>query len=765
MRSFRPSPLWETTAAIVLGACGMMGQVLLWRELLALYQGNELTTGIILANWLLAEAGGAWMFSRWPSSRGSPFFLFAALSGLYAVALPGSMVLTRLFRPSLGLAIGEPVGPLFTMLSSLLLLAPAAFLHGALFPATIRLFRHDPARPTGTVIGSFYVLESIGTLLGAMAWMAYSSTGGHGFTPTATVAVITVLLLLLRKEFSRASRRILYRTLLVAGATGALMVSWRGGAALHTWSLARQYQPYRVLGALSSPHGNWVVLDADKQHLFLMDGQPAYLTPVPDRSAIEEMAHLPLLFHNAPRRLCLIGGGAGGLLNEILKHPSVETVDYTEVDPALFELFRRFPTDLTARELGDARVRIHLSDGRRFLLQSRDTFDVIWVNILEPATLQANRYYTLEFFSTLRPRLADDGIVIATLPGRLAYPSPDLRIAQAGFLNVLHRVVGSVRLLPGEGRFIYLASPQRALADVTAEDLTHRARARGLEAAISTYRHLEQRLHPGWQKWVAQEYHTIRAPINRDSKPVTVFHLLAHHQGARSPLASALLLSLRRRFWLTVPVAAACWFAFRRLPWRRSRNPATRWPIFFQVATTGFAGMLLNLLLIFSLQSALGHVQMWIGLLMAAFMIGAASAAFIAAQCPPPVDRLSRVLRLCEVALCCYCSVLPWLLLAVNAVASRVEIWAAIFFAALNAGAGALTGVLFPLAAHCFALRESRAERTAGRLQTVDLTGGWLAGLLGASFLLPLAGVAGACLLIVVLKGLSLFLLCGNMKV
>ena len=48
----------------ITGLCGLAAQVLLLRELLVSFFGNELTLGIILANWLLSEAAGVFSIGR-----------------------------------------------------------------------------------------------------------------------------------------------------------------------------------------------------------------------------------------------------------------------------------------------------------------------------------------------------------------------------------------------------------------------------------------------------------------------------------------------------------------------------------------------------------------------------------------------------------------------------------------------------------------------------------------------------------------------------
>ncbi len=49
---------------LLMGFSGMAAQVILLRELLVVFYGNELSIGIILAIWLLCEAAGASSFRK-----------------------------------------------------------------------------------------------------------------------------------------------------------------------------------------------------------------------------------------------------------------------------------------------------------------------------------------------------------------------------------------------------------------------------------------------------------------------------------------------------------------------------------------------------------------------------------------------------------------------------------------------------------------------------------------------------------------------------
>jgi spermidine synthase len=50
------------------------------------------------------------------------------------------------------------------------------------------------------------------------------------------------------------------------------------------------------------------------------------------------MVHVPMCAHPEPKKIAVIGAGDGGILREIVKHPSVEIVDHCEIDKAVCDV-------------------------------------------------------------------------------------------------------------------------------------------------------------------------------------------------------------------------------------------------------------------------------------------------------------------------------------------------------------------------------------------------------------------------------------------
>ena len=97
----------------------------------------------------------------------------------------------------------------------------------------------------------------------------------------------------------------------------------------------------------------------------------------------EMLTHLPLLSHPNPKRVLIIGAGDGGILREVLKHP-VESATLVEIDGAVIRLSKKYLRKICADAFEDARARIIVDDGAKFLKTTSDIFDVILVDSPDP---------------------------------------------------------------------------------------------------------------------------------------------------------------------------------------------------------------------------------------------------------------------------------------------------------------------------------------------------------------------------------------------
>jgi len=124
----------------------------------------------------------------------------------------------------------------------------------------------------------------------------------------------------------------------------------------------------------------------------------------------EFMAHVPLYAHPNPETVLIVGGGDGGVLREVLKHPEVKRAVLVDIDREVIEVSKRFlPTMACAFE--DPRVIVLNEDGYKYIQDYENEFDVIIVDSTDPVGF-AHVLTTEEFFRYVYRALKEDGIYV-----------------------------------------------------------------------------------------------------------------------------------------------------------------------------------------------------------------------------------------------------------------------------------------------------------------------------------------------------------------
>ncbi len=748
-------------AIVVMGFSGLVAEVFLLRELLIVFSGNELGIGIILANWLILEAFGCFFPGRMAEKSKNRLETFAVITILFSLSLPGAVFLTRLLKNILGVSIGENIGLIPMIYSSFLILLPVSIFHGASFTFSCRMYSMFSA-PDASLAGKVYVYETVGTIIGGIVSTYLLVPYLHALQVAVGVAILNFVVgLVLLAPYRRPGwfRKAMLACLSVLTLFSAYPLFGGQVDRLHHDSIRAQWRNLNVVHYQNSPYGNICVVENEGQYLFFQDGILGLITPVPDIIFVEEFVHLPLLAHPQPARVLILGGGAGGVINEVLKHPSVETIEYAELDPLLLSLLRRFPTPLTESELNDGRVTIRHIDGRRWLKVTPDQYDLIFVGIMEPSNLQTNRFFTQEFFFLAKNRLNEGGILVLGVPGSLTFLSAELSDLNSCIFHTLRSVFAHIRVIPGDDSNFFLALDSPDIAMVDKAQIIQRLNERNIAASVLVPWYIESKLHHGWQDWFAHFIEGSSRQINYDFKPMGLFYSISLWNALYAPAFGRLFKQFER---INLGIICALFGLF--LPvyfFLRSRNtrlfPAS---ISLSIATTGFAGMIFDLSVIFTFQAIYGYVFSWVGLLVASFMTGAACGALGATRI---LSRAQNVLKLfikTEVAIIGLSIGLPFVFLAIHAVmGNQSEFLALASFLTISYVCGFSTGAQFPVANDLYLKSGASVTRTAGLLYASDLIGGWLGGIVGAVVLLPVLGLVGTCVTVGLLKLASLIII------
>ena len=127
----------------------------------------------------------------------------------------------------------------------------------------------------------------------------------------------------------------------------------------------------------------------------------------------EALVHPAMLMHSNPRTVFIGGGGEGGTLREVLAHRSVERVVMLDLDQEVVELCRRFLPQHHQGSFDDPRVELIFQDARQYLEESRESFDVLIMDLVDPLEGgTAYRLYTEEFYRIVKSRMGAGGIMV-----------------------------------------------------------------------------------------------------------------------------------------------------------------------------------------------------------------------------------------------------------------------------------------------------------------------------------------------------------------
>ena len=125
----------------------------------------------------------------------------------------------------------------------------------------------------------------------------------------------------------------------------------------------------------------------------------------------EMMAHVPLMAQERPRNVLIVGGGDGGVLREVLKHPSVQSATLVEIDQEVIDTSVKYYPEIGKKAFKDKRANIVIADGVKFVADTKEKFDAIIVDSSEPEGPSAV-LHTRSFFALCRNALKPGGIFV-----------------------------------------------------------------------------------------------------------------------------------------------------------------------------------------------------------------------------------------------------------------------------------------------------------------------------------------------------------------
>lgn len=742
----------------LLGNFSMFTQTILLRELLVVALGNEIIFGISFTHWLLGITIGAAAGGMISDKLKKPLSLLTGSVQLMCVIAPVLIYAIRLFYKITGTTTGTFIGFFDFFIHASWMIIPFSFFVGFTMPLASRCISGtgEPGSSAHQHITRIYIFEAIGFLAGGILFTFFLSGKSN---PFILLAVFSIPLILWTVSVPGGPvLRFISAGLLAVMVAGLLPA---GFPAFHRNSIQQRWSSRSRIPLLISTDSRYQNLALGKnedQFNLYSNGQLSMVFPEHDDN-LRLAAHL-MCQHPDPKHILIIGEAISGLGAHLLTF-NPDSIMSVEIDPAIIRLINNYLPE----KISDRRFSQLVQDERYFVKKyARKTgnplFDLVFLNIPEPATLLLNRFYTIEFFRDIRKILSPDGVLALRITSSENYAAGFVSEYTASIFHTMRSVFPHLVVAPGEQNFFFASPSSRSITD-SPGILESRYMRSGVEP-----RHLGllfYSLYPGEKTRYINDALTGAGDtgLNSDNTPVSIHYfnkILGWYSGNNLEGIFSFfsrITPMRIFILLLLMVAGRIIYIFSRRSGRKGRSRKCH--VLTAVVAAGFSGMSMELFYIYTFQNDSGYVYQFIGFIIALFMlglpIGAAAAGKLIFLSGGEDRRHIIILLVTLTVLGIIILLFPSFHLFVRHLFLKkiLTLTAAIM-------TGILVGSVFPTALTLL-LKDEKTGGPTGWIDASDHGGAAMGALVAGTILLPVLGLSASCLFISGILFLSVLLL------
>ena len=649
--------------------------------------------------------------------------------------------------------------------------APVAFLGGMFFVLASRLSAGDGVGGGGAV-SSVYTWEAAGSFAGAVSTTLALHAGMASFAVFQMASSFFLLFSMVPAGFASGRRVGLVSSIVAAAAVSAVWV-WRPDEvsrhAVDAAKWGRLFPLGRFAGAFSTPTGGYLYGETGEGSEAIVSGSEVVDIFPASADAARVSAELLCQVPRASRVFVLSRGAVSPPLF-LAGLPGVGEVVCASTDPEYYSarspvvsLAGRFPGAGSA-----GKVRFVAGGAAGILAEAAGDggagggFDLIYIDVPSADNLSSNKYRSEEFLRLAGRALSRRGVLAVSFVGGENYLGPESRLVGASLLSCLESVFAETALKPGE-RSVFFASRSKGVLSADAAVLERRLRGvGGLSEAFppENIRSLYPRDRIAFQMASYRRLLSESPGLvgNTESRPKGYLYsaLFSARKRGAPPVGVEWIAGMESRgavFFLLLALA----LAGARIVWLSSGGFVSAGdgvgvlvPRFADAAlyvfSAGFAGMALDMFLLYRFQTLFGSLYLYFGLVSSLFMLGLFFGSRGASRFGWGVGGSVWRVAVPPVlgALLCVAVFLFWR--GMDAFAD---------FAAMFLAAGFAAGAHFPVAALAGEGDGRSVSSVALFLEMSDHAGGALGGALSAFLLIPFFGAGTA------LAGAAVFL-CGG---
>ena len=410
------------------GFSALAGEVI-WTRLLGLLFGATVYTfSIILAVFLIGLGIGSSVgsvLSRSVSHQRRAFG-WCQMSVVAAIAWTTHEISVSLPYWPINPAISSSVGLNFKLdgARALWVILPPAMLWGASFPLALAAAASSGQDP-GRLVGGVYAANTIGAVVGALstsllliAWIGSQ----HAQQVMMVLSALAGLLVLAPAVFGTVPRNARSGWALATALVAALgLATWLTTIVPPVPGLLVAYG--RFTATLLGQSGDIIYTGEGLQSSVAVSRLPSgklgyhnagkiQASSAPEDMRLQRMlGHFTTLVPNHPRSVLVIGCGAGVTAGAVSINPDVEQVTIAEIEPLVPRVVSTYFGAQNYDVIHNPKVHVYIDDARHYLLTTRDTFDAITSDPLDPWVKGAATLYTKEFFEAAKAHLNPGGVV------------------------------------------------------------------------------------------------------------------------------------------------------------------------------------------------------------------------------------------------------------------------------------------------------------------------------------------------------------------
>ncbi len=408
------------TILLTLFIAGFVGMALeiFWMRIFALVFGGSIYSfSLVLTVILFGLALGGLFAGNWLKTRLKISTLVWVLFIEAIFVLIGTSLVTKV--PYFLTNQAEGTGNLFiksqlmNIIFILITIFPASFFSGLLLPAGIMVLK-TKFQKAGKIAGLLYAVNTVGAVLGgfAAAIILLPTFGLKNGTLLSAVliGVFAPLFYLQRKDFIRSFVLFIFLGLFgIFGLKNWDEYSLSSGAFLYGREVLK---PFAGIKLLSYKDGQEATISTTWQEgmtAVRINGKADASSDL-DMGTQAVLGHVPILLHENPKKVLVIGLGSGVTSGAIARHAKVEELVTVEIEPAMVEAAKKYFSEENYGVLDDSKMKLVIGDGRNYLLTTSKQFDVITSEPSNPWQAGENNLFTKEFFELGKSKLTQDGV-------------------------------------------------------------------------------------------------------------------------------------------------------------------------------------------------------------------------------------------------------------------------------------------------------------------------------------------------------------------